>query len=263
MKMIKIALICFCFLVLVTGIILITLHKKEKTKNTFSDNKIAYLTFDDGPSEYTEDLLDILKERNVPAIFFVVGRHIEEIGNSHDILKRVYAENHHIGLHSITHNRENLYSKTNSPKIFINEMKELQNQLDKILNGYKTALLRAPFGSHKFSKQHWKALKKAKFYHLDWNIESRDWELQSADEIYEQVVNSVESMQFPQTLVLVFHEYQRTVDILPSVIDYFHENGYTFVPYVAGEKIDVGQKEPPSWIRSKAYSVKKKIQRIL
>ena len=238
-------------------------YKYQKQKTASSHQKIAYLTFDDGPSVYTEDLLNILKERNIPAIFFVVGRHIEEIPNSHDILKRVLAESHHIGLHSMSHDHEKLYSRPDSPNIFVEEIQELQKQLGEILNGYKTFHFRAPYGPNQFTQGHWEATQKAKYYSFKWNIDTRDWELQNSDEIFEHVVNSAENLQFPETVVIVFHEYERTVKVLPAVIDYFHDKGYTFVPYKEGEQITINQHKPPTWLKAKANAVKAKLKKIV
>ena len=217
-------------IVLAVGVLMTIYH------HISNPTKIVYLTFDDGPSIYTEDLLDILKERNIPAIFFILGKSIEITPNSHDIIKRIYAENHHLGLHSMTHQQEKLYSLDNSPQIFVEEMMELKHLLGKILGGYETNLCRAPFGLWMFNKGHWKATKKAGLNFLDWNIDSKDWELQNAGEIFEKIVKDAEKLQFPNTIVILFHENNRTVEVLPQTIDYFQEKGYIFVPYFDAEK---------------------------
>ena len=211
-------------------------------------NKVACLTFDDGPSIYTEDLLNILKERNIPAIFFVVGINVIKVPNAYDIIKRIHAENHHIGLHSMTHDREKLYHRADSPQFFVDEMRYLENLLGYILDGYHTKLCRAPYGSFEFTKGHWKSVKKAKLYSLDWNIDSSDWEIQSADEIFERVVMEAEKAQFPHTIVLLFHEHaRRTLEVIPRVINYFQDKGYTFVSYAEGDRIAIQQNSPPPW----------------
>ena len=72
-----------------------------------SKEKEIYLTFDDGPSgKVTNDILDILKSEEVPATFFVIGNQID---NQEDIILRMRDEGHSIGLHSYTHERNNLY----------------------------------------------------------------------------------------------------------------------------------------------------------
>ena len=70
--------------------------------------KVVYLTFDDAPGgEVTQKTLDILKEENVPATFFIIG---EQIKGQEDIILRMKNEGHSIGLHSFTHERSKLYS---------------------------------------------------------------------------------------------------------------------------------------------------------
>ena len=76
---------------------------------TKSNKKIAYLTFDDGPTTTaTSKVLDILKSENVKATFFVLGKHVKE---NPDLVKRAYQEGHYIANHGYSHNNEILYKK--------------------------------------------------------------------------------------------------------------------------------------------------------
>ena len=104
--------------------------------------KIVYLTFDDAPGgEVTKKTLDILKEENVPATFFIIG---EQIKGQEDIILRMKNEGHSIGLHSFTHERSKLYSCSSG---FINEMKQVQKALYDI-TGENYYILRFPFGTN-------------------------------------------------------------------------------------------------------------------
>ena len=86
--------------------------------------KVVYLTFDDAPGgEVTIKTLDVLKEENVPATFFIIGNQIK---GQEDIILRMKEEGHSIGLHSFTHERNKLYSSCDG---FISEMKRVQNAL--------------------------------------------------------------------------------------------------------------------------------------
>lgn len=79
-----------------------------------SNDKKAYLTFDDGPTlKCTEKVLDILKEENVKATFFVVGKHVKEYP---EIVKREYEEGHYIANHGYNHNNKLLYRDMESFK---------------------------------------------------------------------------------------------------------------------------------------------------
>lgn len=86
--------------------------KNKISSITKSDEKIAYLTFDDGPTtKATPKVLDILKEENVKATFFVIGKYVK---NNPDIVKREYEEGHYIANHGYDHNNSKLYKNSNS-----------------------------------------------------------------------------------------------------------------------------------------------------
>lgn len=70
-----------------------------------NDEKIIYLTFDDGPSVMTDKVLDVLKENDVKATFFIIGNKIK---GQEAVVKRIYTEGHSIGLHTYTHTYKNI-----------------------------------------------------------------------------------------------------------------------------------------------------------
>ena len=96
----------------IVSLVLLSLNNLVYSKEEdISNEKNIYLTFDDGPGgKVTEKVLDILKDEEVPASFFLIG---EEINNQSALVKRIYDEGHSIGLHSMTHNQKKLYSLMN------------------------------------------------------------------------------------------------------------------------------------------------------
>lgn len=84
--------------------------------------KVAYLTFDDGPSQYSNDMMDVLKQQNIKATYFMLGDHMRQYP---DAVKRMLNEGHYPGLHSMTHDRVKLYNSGGSQN-FIDEFKEAQ-----------------------------------------------------------------------------------------------------------------------------------------
>ncbi len=96
------------FLALIfSGVIAFNYKVKADKKEDISDNKEVYLTFDDGPSDKTtENILDVLKENDVKATFFIIGKYIE---GREDILKRIVKEGHSLGLHTYSHNYKTIY----------------------------------------------------------------------------------------------------------------------------------------------------------
>lgn len=99
------------------------------------------VTYDDGPCAYTEALLDILKEKNVKATFFVVGSKNCEIGNYYDTLKRMLTEGHHIALHTWSHISIPYASNT----LLQDEMGKVENAVY-AATGHRPRYMRPPFG---------------------------------------------------------------------------------------------------------------------
>ena len=108
-----------------------------------SNEKIAYLTFDDGPTiNATPKILDILKEENVKATFFVIGKYVEK---HPEIVKRAFDEGHYIGNHGYDHNNSVLYKSNES---FINEIKKTDIAIGNALgiDNYCSHIFRFPNG---------------------------------------------------------------------------------------------------------------------
>ena len=105
--------------------------------------KIAYLTFDDGPTlKATGKILDILKEETVKATFFVIGKHVKE---NPELVKRAYDEGHYIANHGYSHDNSKLYS---SGENFINEIKNTDIEIGKAIGveNYSSHVFRFPNG---------------------------------------------------------------------------------------------------------------------
>jgi len=199
------------------------------------NRKVAYITFDDGPSIYTEELLDVLDEHEVSGIFFVLGSQCDYIPNADDILQRMIDDGHYIALHTMTHDKNALYWSEKSPATFTKEMLELRDMV-KEKTGHMTNLCRAPYGKKgHFKAAHYQAVEEAGLYCIDWHVDSKDWEKRDADQVYDEVVRQLEKVEDHEEIVLLFHEYQRTVDVLPRVIALLKEQGYTFEPYIEGK----------------------------
>ena len=207
---------------------------KNKTKN----EKIAYLTFDDGPSIYSHKIMDVLNEYEVPGIFFVLGKNFAYLPDTDEILKRMIKDGHYIALHTMTHDKSALYWSEKSPQNFRAEMLELRTEI-KNRTGHVANLCRAPYGKKgHFKVAHHQAVEQAGLYCIDWHVDSRDWEKRNADQIYAEVASGLKKVKDNHEIVLLFHEYQRTVDVLPSVINLLLDQGYTFKPYVDGKIIE-------------------------
>lgn len=193
-------------------------------------NKTIYLTFDDGPSYLTNEILDILKEENVPATFFIVGRMVDGYA---DVVWRTYNDGHTVALHTHTHNYPYIYADDEN---YFNDLRDVSNTLYNI-TGKRSRILRLPGGSSNgISRQYnlgimtriTNNLEINDYYYFDWNIDSGDASGKlTSEEIYNYTVGS---LKFQHNIVLMHDTSTKktTVEALRDIIWYGKENGYTF-----------------------------------
>ena len=151
----------------------VSLENKLKDKEEVENGKVIYLTFDDGPSKYTDDILNILDKYNVKATFFLVCSN-----NLEEYTKKYIQKGHTIGLHSCSHNYKQIYS---SKDAYFEDLNKLKNRIS-ISSGYDSIFLRFPGGSSntvsKFNKGIMSSLTREVeqngYRYYDWNIDSND-----------------------------------------------------------------------------------------
>lgn len=194
-----------------------------------SNGKVIYLTFDDGPSSsITPALLDILKEENVKATFFVLNH-----GSSLDyLIKREHDEGHTVALHGNSHNYKQIYS---SKEAFFEDLSLIQNKVEAI-TGEKPMIIRFPGGSSNTVSRFnpgimttlTKEVKMQGYHYFDWNVGSGDaGEARNPDDVYRNVVNSLGN----KNNVVLMHDYSgnyKTLNAIRNIIRYGKNNGYTF-----------------------------------
>ncbi|GEK34781.1 polysaccharide deacetylase family protein [Kurthia sibirica] len=195
-------------------------HKNPLPKN----EKIVYLTFDDGPSEYTAKLTEILAQHNIQATFFMQGVNLKNKKFTKAV-KQASQEGHYIGAHSMTHNYNSLYVQKN----FVAEMNETI-QLIKSITSKDHRLVRAPYGSAPGlqNKELLNEVVSAKLKVWDWNIDSMDWARNATPE---SILSTIKSETTQNTEVVLMHEKAVTVDTLPRIIQFFKSQGYSFEVY--------------------------------
>jgi peptidoglycan/xylan/chitin deacetylase (PgdA/CDA1 family) len=198
----------------------------------YNEKKIAFLTFDDGPSKnISPQILSILKKYNVRATFFVLGKYAEM---NKDVIKNIYKDGNAIGLHGYSHKYDVIYS---SEKSFKDEINRTSNTLNEILGeNFKTRLFRFPGGSFEDSKEQFKTiLKDMNYAYVDWNVVIGDAEAQSTNSnsktLYSRFIATVKNKDH---VILLMHDSatkQETADILPRVIEYLKSQGYEFAVF--------------------------------
>lgn len=195
---------------------------------TDDDRKIAYLTFDDGPSKNsTPRILDILDKYDVKATFFILGRNADYYP---DILKDVYKRGHAIGNHSYTHDYKKMYKDEVS---FVKEIDMADAALKKHLgDDFETKLLRFPGGCFGKYKQELKnaILDKRGHVSYNWNCLNGDAEgrLFSREHLFNRFKATAGSQK---KLVILMHDTdakKTTPDALIDIIEYLKNNGYEF-----------------------------------
>lgn len=188
------------------------------------EGKIVYLTFDDGPSQYTKKLLAILKEHGVSATFFMQGVNLQK-ESLQESVKKAVEDGHYIGAHSMTHDFNKLYKQNQ----FVPEMKETL-QLIADITGTDPNLTRPPYGSAPGlnSEQSREPIVQSDIKVWDWTIDSKDWALSGQPE---QIVQNIKNETSRDTEVVLMHEKQQTIDALPDIIRFYKEKGYSFVAY--------------------------------
>ena len=196
-----------------------------------SDYRRVFLTFDDGPSKsVTIPILDILKQNNVKATFFVLGSNAERYP---EIVKRAYQEGHYIANHSFTHVYSNIYS---SPQAVLDEYNRTEIAIKNAIGDqtYNSRVFRFPGGTSGGKYANIKAeavnlLNQNNVAHLDWNALTAD--AAGLDNVND-MMNYVETtMGNKNSVVILMHDIgtkKSTYELLPQLIQALKEKGYVF-----------------------------------
>ena len=202
-----------------------SISRTINVKNVESGSKIVYLTFDDVPSIYTNELLDILKKYTVKVTFFVTG-------NGEDsVIKREYDEGHKIALHTNTHDYSYVYSSVDN---FFNDLYAVKDRVKRI-TGEDTNLIRFPGGSSNTVSMNYQngimstlvnEVERRGFHYFDWNVSSGDaGSPTTSDVIYNNVISTLKD---GSSVVLQHDTKKYSIDAVERIIQYCLSNGYTF-----------------------------------
>lgn len=198
-----------------------------------NEKKVA-LTFDDGPdADTTVQILDILKEHDVKATFFVIGKRAEA---DEAVLKRMADEGHVIGNH--TWNHPDLM-KLDEARI-TEEILQVENFVEKVV-GYRMKLFRSPYGS--LSRENVKQVADLGYKIIAWNVDSLDWKSLSGEQVRTNILENVRngSIILQHSAGGPGEDLSGTVEALPTIITTLKKEGYRFV--TVPELLDIPYKK--------------------
>ena len=180
-----------------------------------SGEKAVSLTFDDGPAEFTSQILDILKEYNIKATFFCIGKQIEE---NPEMLKRINNEGHLIANHSYSHN---FWFDFWSSRKIIADLKKAE-ELVYNLTSHKIKLFRPPYGVTNPAIK--KAAVKMKYTVIGWSLRSFD----TVHKDREKLLYRLKRLLKPGKIILLHDSQKITAGILKDFLDYTIANNIPF-----------------------------------
>ena len=194
--------------------------------------KVIALTFDDGPSEYTAKMLDILKSRSAKATFFDVGEGSDAMP---DLERRMLADGHQVANHSYDHPYMPSLSRADLRDNITRGFASI-----KTATGKQTRVLRSPYGA--FGEQQWKDAGDLIDMNVLWDIDTLDWKRPGADAIRKAVLDNATNGS-----IVLMHDgggdRSQDIDALPGILDGLKKQGFTFV--TIDELVEMsGQKLP-------------------
>lgn len=176
------------------------------------------LTFDDGPdAKNTNKILDILKEEQVTATFFLVG---ERVGHYPRVVKRIYNEGHLIANHS--HSHQDLESLTNEEIVNL-ELHPTSKAVER-LTGFYPNIMRPPYGALRIDSVEY--LNDTGWKIVRWSLDTFDWD--NTRNKPQEIINRVLDQHHPNAIILMHCNGPATINALPGVIQVLRDLGYCF-----------------------------------
>ena len=185
--------------------------------------RVAYLTFDDGPNSQTPELLAVLEELNVPATFFLVGANVQECPGE---TRMILDAGHAVGCHTMFHSCSYLKESTDYVERDIGRFLEAMRAVEP---AFSTSLYRFPGGSTSYPHKTKRFVCSLGLAWFDWDVSNKDAK-QAFDSDREQLELTIRRIDSAgDVIILLMHEGKaRTRRVLPDVVAYLREQGYEF-----------------------------------
>lgn len=193
---------------------------QDYKESMLSTSKVAYITIDDGPSKYTNQILDILDNNKVKATFFMIEGNMRKRPEE---VKRISKEGQGAGFHSVSHDVDILYKTSQSALEEFNTC----NNTYKSITGKESKLIRLPYGSKPYTPEDaYNILIENDYLIWDWNLDTEDWR-GTTDNI---VSNVLYYGRNKNKLVILLHEKEQSVIALDGIIKVLKDREYTIQP---------------------------------
>ena len=200
---------------------------KNNNKESNGVGKVVYLTFDDGPSPYTEDILNILDKYGVKATFFMTCK-----DNTKEFAKKIKEKGHTVALHTCTHDYGIVYE---SEENYFNDLNDINNLVKDEIHE-DTYFIRFPGGSSNTVSRFTKGImttltnkvKERGYKYFDWNIDSMDASGYNSEKEYEPVVSELRYSDRNINMILMHDTKLSTRDSLERIIEDAKNMGYEF-----------------------------------
>jgi len=199
-------------------------QEEEEASSSKEERLPIYLTFDDGPSASTEELLDILKEYGAKATFFMLEPNIRK---NPEMVARSFEEGHALGCHSVSHRVNVFYQSTDN---MLWEMAVTSQAVEEIV-GVGAPLVRVPYGSVPYMSNEQKEIFAEEGFNLwDWNVDSMDWRYKGEGYV-NHTIEQIEALRSNNlNPVVLLHDLKTTVEYMPQLLEYLDEHGYECLP---------------------------------
>ena len=198
----------------------------ETSDETLGFGHRIALTFDDGPDPAaTPAILDVLREHNVKATFFVIGARAEQ---HPELIQRIASEGHTLGNHTYYH--KDMTRLTSD--LELKELQDTQAAIDRALGGHsRITLFRPPCGAPYITETDklpmiQRLMQEQRMYPVMWNIDPRDWALKGQPDGI--VGSAVQSTPEDGGVVLLHDTQPQTADALPGILDYYTSANFEF-----------------------------------
>lgn len=172
------------------------------------------ITFDDGPGKYTEEIVDILREHNSVATFFMLGERLDLV--EPEVLDELLTEGSTINSHSYSHSNFKKLSAESIKK----DITDTKDKIYDITGGYEIRFFRPPYGSYNDTVK-----ENVPYPLVLWTVDTRDWDTDDPNVVLENAINNIQDGD-----VILLHEvHESTVEALPGILEALAEKGYQTV----------------------------------